>query len=73
MMATSSGALTCFAKRACRSELKWSMGSASVALLIAAGKCEERDGTVALRQRDGEQAVMPLAEAVALLRPQAVR
>jgi hypothetical protein len=49
------------------------MGSASVALLIAAGKCEERDGTVALRQRDGEQAVMPLAEAVALLRPQAVR
>ena len=46
---------------------------AGIPLLMAVGAREERDGTVALRQRNGAQAVMTPAEAMALLRPQAFR
>ncbi|MGF1609605.1 MAG: threonine--tRNA ligase [Kiloniellales bacterium] len=46
---------------------------AGIPLLMAVGAREKRDGTVALRERDGTQAVMNLEQAMALLRPQAFR
>lgn len=46
---------------------------AGIPILMAVGKREEADGTVSLRQRDGEQQVLRLEDAVAALQPEAFR
>ena len=44
-----------------------------IPLLIAVGAREAKDDTVSLRYRDGRQSVLPLAEAIDALRPEAFR